>query len=77
METVHNSGHVCPYCHAFMYGHMNKDNIEAICPQCGFSFKGGYSTELLYQGNWGDWFSSEEECYEAGQVPVYSIINLM
>lgn len=40
METVHNSGFTCPYCHAFMYGHMNKkNNIEAICPQCGFSFE--------------------------------------
>lgn len=46
METVtHNTGFICSYCNAFMYGHMNKNNIEAICPQCGFSFessKGGY-----------------------------------
>lgn len=29
--------------------------------------------ELIYQGDQGNWFSSEEECYKAGQVPVHSV----
>lgn len=29
--------------------------------------------ENICQGNQGDWFTSEEECYKAGQVPVHSV----